>query len=70
MGEAAHQIATSPHGVVAYAKYVIKAKPTDYVYWTQYTRYEGGCKRDGVLLSDVPKPIRLLEMLNEPHAPA
>lgn len=63
MGRAAILLSTSPQGVVGYAKYVIKSIPTDYIYWTRYTRYEGGSKRDNVYDEEVPKPIRLLEML-------
>lgn len=63
MGQAARHLAVSVHGVVGYAKYVIKSLPHDYAYWTEYTRYEGGSKRSNIDYEAVPKLIRLLELL-------
>lgn len=50
------------YGVCGYAKY---PKAPDYMRWTAYNRYAGGCSRRPNRTEDVPKPIRLLEMLNE-----
>jgi hypothetical protein len=50
----------APMGIVGYAKY--PAAP-DYMRWTEYTRYARGVKRRSVVEDQVPKPIRLLEML-------
>lgn len=63
MGQAARHLDVSEHGVVGYAKYVIKSLPHDYVYWTEYQRYEGGSRRSNIDYELVPKPIRLLELL-------
>lgn len=63
MRKAAWLLETSRYGVVGYSKICIEAKPTDYVYWTQYTRYEGGNKRASMATKDIPKVIQLLELL-------
>lgn len=57
--------ASASHGTFCYAKY--PAAPPG-MRWTEYWRHAGGISRRAVDESILPKPIRLLEMLNEPHA--
>lgn len=47
-------------GVVGYAYY---SEAPGYQKWTCYTSYIAGCSRKPCQSADVPKPIRLLEML-------
>lgn len=63
MRKAAWLLETSRYGVVGYSKICIESKPTDYVYWTEYTRYEGGSKRASMATKYIPKVIQLLELL-------
>lgn len=54
------------HIAVAYSVIVINTGS----YWYRHYREDGRRFRSLVPEKEVPKPIRLLEMLNEPHASA
>lgn len=65
MAQATHLGLANVLGTVGYAFY--KDAPV-HMQWTAYVRYQAHCKRVARPASALPKPILLLEMLNETHA--